>query len=77
MELNIKDFLTKEHKKAIEDKITQAIDKLDVNEISEKIKKNIDWGQISEYVLEDVNYNVITEHFDKLIKEKIKNIKTL
>ena len=47
MEIDIKDFLTDEHKKMIQEKISQAINKIDVARLAKGIEeefKEYDWG---------------------------------
>lgn len=78
MEINIKDFLTKEHKEQIQAKITEAINKVDVNKITKELQQNLN-NEFAEnldmyYVLEEINvYKVIGEHMKNKIDKFLKN----
>ena len=41
MKLDVTDFLTKEHKSMVQDKITEAIEQLDIDDITSTLKEAI------------------------------------
>ena len=81
IDINIDDFLTEDHKKQIENKITKAIEAIDVNVITKAIEKELkeyDYEYITDQVLEAIPAEkitkIITDPVLKLLKNKFSDL---
>lgn len=73
VELNINDFLTEEHKKTIQDKISKAIENVNVDDLTKEIEKSIIESDISENVVDSIRYDL---SIDEIVKPLSKSITT-
>ena len=70
IELDIADFLTEDHKRQIENKITKAIEAIDVNVITKAIEKELKEYDY-EYIAEDILNCIPAEKMTKIITDPI------
>ena len=76
MQIDIQDFITKEQKEIIEQKITKAISLLDSEKIAKVLEKSLlsSMHNCGEYILDDVDFKVITKAINKKLKETVSSV---
>lgn len=73
VELNIKDFLTPAHKKAVQAKIDQAILLLDVQKLSDEIMQGLlEDRDLSFHLSEEINLTEVAKVINKQIIAALK-----
>jgi len=73
MEINVLEFLTKEHKVKIAKKIDEAIDKINTNKLAKQIENDLSEHNFGDYIFEEIDLSKITSKLEDKIKESIFN----
>lgn len=69
IELNVVDFVTEDHKKAVQDKITKAIAEISASELRQKLLDTMDL----EYLLDESLSEISTDAIGKMLQAKLMN----
>lgn len=71
LDINISEFLTKEHKEGIQKKITEAIEKINTSKLSKSIENDLMEFDYGDYIVDRLDFEEISEKMTEVIKKNL------
>jgi hypothetical protein len=72
LELNPVDFLTEEHTKTIQEKLTKAVDEITTEQLKSNLLQHLNLEDVMYEVMDEMDKNTLAKAFEKKLTELLK-----